>query len=291
MTPLESILISDQLPRPSGRVAHVLAMLRDPDRLDIDELAEGLAGLPGFEGTVLSIINSPNFPLRREVQSLHDAVLFIGIRSLSYLLVARLTKGLLPRGTGRSQIFDREAYWKHCVGTSVAAMKLSDTLGVGDRYKLFTYGIVHDIGIAILDLCRPDLLDRLHDRLEEGRPIAASEIGVLGRQTHAEIGCEVLRTWGVAEEICEAVRYHERPRTLSQPRTDVDLLYLADAVSSDYYHRLLGLQSVVRADPEILQRLDVSVDDLEALSEGLAHEVEADAALLMIDEMDVLDDG
>ena len=288
MEVMDSILDSVRLPRPAAQVSRILGMLRDPDGLDIDDLTADHAALSGFEATLLSIINSSNYPLRREVVSLREATMYLGMRNISYLLIALLTKGLLPKESGRSQAFGREPYWRHCVGTSMAAMNLGAVTGVGDRYKLFTYGIVHDIGTAILDVCRPDLLDEIASRMREGgQSFAEVEGVVLGRDTHGEIGYEVFRRWGVPDEICEAVRYHHHPGIPDPPQPDLDLLYVADAAATDYYQRLLGTHAVATVDEAVLERLDVTRDDIEAMASDLATNVEADLALLKLDELDV----
>lgn len=289
MNVMDSILASHRLPRPSSQVSRVLALLRDPDGLDLDELTGELAALSGFEDTILSIINSSNYPLRREVRSLRDATVYLGMRNISYLLIALLTKGLLPRESGRSEAFAREPYWRHCVGTSVAAMILGVATGSADRYKLFTYGIVHDIGTAILDACRPDLLDEIHDRMVEGQLFADAEVHVLGQDTHGEIGYEVLRRWGVPDEITVAVRYHHHPEVLDPPQPDIDALYAADAAATDYYQKLLGTHTVATMDEAVLDRLGLSRDDIDAVASDLAADVEADAALLQMDDLDVFD--
>lgn len=287
MNVMDSILDSLRLPQPAAQVSRLLTLLRDPDGLDIDDMTADLAVMSGFEATILSIINSSKYPLRREVVSLREATMYLGMRNISYLLIALLTKGLLPKESGRSQAFGREPYWRHCVGTSMAAMSLGASTGVGDCYKLFTFGIVHDIGTAILDVCRPDLLDEIHVRLLDGQPFAEAEVAVLGRDTHGEIGYEVFRGWGVPDEICEAVRYHHVPGTLENNTPDIDLLYVADAAATDYYQRLLGTQTLATLDETVLERLGITRDDIEAVAADLATNVEADVALLKLDELDV----
>jgi len=288
---LETILASDDLPELSPRISSLLQMLGQPDSARIDEVSRELAALQGFDQAVLTLINSPVYPLRREVRSLDEATMYMGMRNISFLLIALLTKGLLPRDSGRSAAFDRGSYWRHCVGTSMAAMTFGQLTGMGDRYKLFTYGIVHDIGTAILDACRPDLLDAINARMVGGEGFAEVERDYLGPATHGEIGFAVFRSWNVPGEVCEVVRYHHDPHIPDPPSADLDLLFVADAVATEYYQRLLGTTTVATADASVLARLGISRDDVDAMAADLVSAVDSEPTLLKLDELNVYANG
>lgn len=285
---VQDILASEHLPRVSPLVSEILSLLDDPEGVELDTVVALLAKLPGFEEAALSVINSAHFPLAREVRSLREAVVYLGMSNVCYLLIALLTKAMLPASQGRSEVFVRETYWRHCVGTSVASQKLAREVGRGDRYKLFTYGIVHDLGIAILDVCFPDRLDRLHQQLCRGPTLDDAEAECLDGTSHGEIGAAVFERWNVPADVCQAIRYHHHPDRLPEPVEDLDLLYVADAVSMSYYQRLLGAHPTSQLDRPVLKRVGVGRDTIDWLQQDFDLDVDAEIDMLHLDELEVL---
>ena len=57
-----------------------------------------------------------------------------------------------------------------------------------DKEKIFTYGLIHDIGITVLDICLPEHLDKIHTMQLNGIHQLVAEKIVLGGLTHENIG-------------------------------------------------------------------------------------------------------
>ena len=87
-----------------------------------------------------------------------------------------------------NRTFDIYKYWRHVLGTSVASCMLSSRINKGDKYELFSYGLIHDIGIVVLDACLPNHIDRITEKLISGVHQLIAERIILGGITHAEIG-------------------------------------------------------------------------------------------------------
>lgn len=49
------------------------------------------------------------------------------------------------------------------IGTFIASYMIADETKFRDKKKMFTYGLIYDIGITVLDICLPDLLDKVHE--------------------------------------------------------------------------------------------------------------------------------
>lgn len=145
------------------------------------------------------------------MSNLREAVIYLGMHTVQVLLIAFITRTLLPEKSGRSKLFSRISYWKHCMGTSIASCKLAVKVGICDKYEPFAYGLVHDIGIAVLDTCLPEVLDEVFTKVEEGTPQIIAEKEVMGGLTHSDIGAWICEKWGLPENICSVVEYHHKP--------------------------------------------------------------------------------
>ena len=94
------------------------------------------------------------------------------------------------------KIFHNKKYWKHCLATSMAAYMISAETKLSDKDKMFTYGLIHDIGITVLDICLPDYLDEINEMHLKGTHQLIAEKIVLDGITHAEIGVGSAKSGG-----------------------------------------------------------------------------------------------
>jgi HD-like signal output (HDOD) protein len=154
---------SNYLPQIPKAFGEVLSMLLEPNEFSIDECIEKLYSLPELESNLIQVLNLYS-KLNREIVSLKDAVLYLGAKNTRMIAIAYITRLLLSDRNGRSEIFDRKKYWKHCIGTSIASYMVAAETGLCDKEKMFTYGLIHDIGITVLDICLPNHLDDIYTR-------------------------------------------------------------------------------------------------------------------------------
>ncbi len=159
---IKKIQQSGYLPEIPKAFGETLSMLLKPYEFCMDECIEKLATVPNLEQTLIKALNY-NKHLGREFVTLKDAVLYLGAKNTRMISIVYITKLLLPTSKGRSEIFDRKKYWKHCIGTSLASYMIAAETGLCDRERIFTYGLIHDIGITVLDICLPDYLDRIYE--------------------------------------------------------------------------------------------------------------------------------
>lgn len=85
------------------------------------------------------------------------------VRKNAKIIALSYVTRLLPDHLGRTLVFNSRRYWKHCLGTSIAAYMIATKTNLCNRDKMFTLGLIHDIGIAILNICLPVYPDRIHE--------------------------------------------------------------------------------------------------------------------------------
>lgn len=264
---------SNYLPKIPKAFGEILNMLLKPCEFNIDECIEKFSNIPELESTLIQILNY-NSKLNREILSLKDAVLYLGAKNTRIIAIAYITRLLLPNRNGRAKIFNNEIYWKHCIGTSIASYMIAAETCLCDKDKMFTYGLIHDIGVTVLDICLPEHLDKIHTLQLKGlHQIAAGKI-VLSGLTHAEIGMWICKEWGLPEEIAEIVGYHHTPFINSQVSNEVRLMYLADSISTNYYEKLLGNKTTFIYSDRTRELLNISEAFIEDIAKKLPKEVD-----------------
>jgi len=249
-------------------------MLMKPYEFNMDECIERMYNLPRLESAITEVLNY-NTKLKRRFLTLKDAVLYLGAINTRMIAIAYIIRFLLPNSSGRTQIFDNKKFWKHCIGTSIASYMIADAIGLCDKERIFTYGLIHDIGITVLDICLPDYLDNIYImQLQKGMNQIAAEKIVLGGITHSEIGMWICREWGLPEEIAEIVGYHHSPFIDGKTGNMVKIMYLADSISTNYYESLLGTDTTFLYTDKIQEELNVPKELIKYIAENLSQEVD-----------------
>lgn len=265
---------SKHLPRIPKAFGQSLNMLLEPFEYNIDACTQRLSNVPGLESTLIQMLNL-NTRLNRKFLTLKDVVVYLGAKNVRLIAVAYITRRILPNKKGRAKLFNNRRYWKHCIATAIAGYLIADKTGLCDKDKIFTYGLIHDIGITLLDICLPQHLDRIYTmQLERGLHHIAAEKIVLNGATHTEVGKWICNEWGLPEEIQDIVAYHHSPLIDSKFNNEVRVMYLADSISTYYYERLLGTANTFIYSDNVRKMLNVSKGSIEEIASQLPKEVD-----------------
>lgn len=180
----ERIEKSGLLPTPSQEVSEILKILYSPLELDIDYLSEKIRGVGELNELIIKNLNTGYFRTKNEIHTIKEAVIYLGMETVQNLIIFFITRQLFTgRKKDKKRIFNMDHYYKHVLGTSIASTMLCDRLKIGDKYKLFSYGLIHDIGIAVLDTCVPEVLDEITQKLKKGMHQVVAERSILGDLT------------------------------------------------------------------------------------------------------------
>lgn len=266
---------SQYLPKITNHISEILELLSNPVNLNVDELVKKVSSNETLNDLMISNLNSGYFQLSRKVSSIKEAIVYLGMHTVQNLLIFFITRQLFPDcSIKRDRTFDMVRYWKHVLGTSVASSMLSLRLKQGDKFKLFSYGLIHDIGIAVLDVCLPELIDEVSEILKRGVHQLVAERSVLGGITHADIGAWLCRRWNIREDIVNIIEYHHTPFLAKSNTFDVKLMHVADTISTEYYEKLLGLNLNHGISSQVIDSLGLTGKDIEAVSQALPNELE-----------------
>jgi len=183
----------------------VMLLLADPDT-PIPKVRKAIEQDPALTARLLRVANSALYAPTAPCRSVEDAVMRLGSRAVSEIVVALATLGMFSdakKGYGLT-------FRNHCL--SVAA--IARVLGGEWRFKgvdnLFLSGLMHDIGkllamqvgeiryeaVEPIALVTPDLV-HVHERAFCG-------------YDHAVLGAHVLEHWKLPSEISHVVALHHQ---------------------------------------------------------------------------------
>jgi len=235
----------ESLPSAPGLYMALEKALKSED-ISMQALGDIIQQDMGMTAKVLKLVNSPFFGLRRTIESVSEALAFLGIDTIKGLV---LVNGIFENAQPLAlRAFTLNDLWHHSLQVANGAKKLAqlENLSRNLQEEAFVGGVLHDIGVLVLASHFPEQYERVSELvLTEQTGISIAEQWEFG-VTHAEIGAYLLGLWGIPATILKIVSLHHRPRK-AQDRTFSPLLavHLADVFSgSGKGHPLLETSSL-----------------------------------------------
>ena len=242
---------------------------QEPDMHKIDEIVSCDQAL---SAKVLRIVNSAYYGLSRQITSVGQAVLILGIQQIRNIT---LSIGAVTAFSSKTSI-DTDGmrrFWQHSFATASACTALAGKLNLDRKAadEISTIGILHDVG-RMFFFCnfKPSYQKLVTKALLSGRTYEEEEEEFLG-DTHASIGAIVADRWELPEKIVDGIRGHEGPFTSDMTQTQA-ILAASDWMNKSYYYD--GPAPIAPISPEILEALGLSEEIIEEISQQVRNKVD-----------------
>ena len=208
----------------------VREMVDDPDST-MNDLADVLKLDPAISARLLRIVNSPLYGFPKQIDTISRAVNIVGMQAIKDLVTAT-TVGRTFSGMP-IQLMDVPMFWRKSVLCALLAGKIAKSCGLEDSERFFIAGLLRDIGHFVLYQTVPQ---RAQSALIEagylGTSLAEVEQSNIGCD-FAEVGAELIRSWGMPVQIEQAIRCQLSPGDAGEFIVHASIVHLAGVVA-DY---------------------------------------------------------
>lgn len=199
--------------------------------VDVESIARKVGLDQVLTAKVLRLANSSYYGLQRQIGSVDEAVVVMGLNSLRTLVVATGVTGAFAPITG----FDRTRFWRHSLVVAAYARLLAKKVRLNGEVA-FTAGLMHAIGEVLIHLALPAEADAVDRRVAKGERRVDIERASLGF-SHCEVGAELARRWCFPNDIQAAILHYDAPLK-ADPRSPLAALvhvsaYLAAAQANE----------------------------------------------------------
>ncbi len=228
MNQIDKILASiDKLPPFSPKVEEALRTLRNPD-INIQQVVNILQYDPAITANILRFCNSPIFGVTREISSLQQASVLLGLDRLRKIILTASVEKYFPT-TPRGYEVRKHEIWRHSLLVAMVAEELAGRFDGISPDVAFTAGLLHDIGKIITTHFLASEFSRVEEAVEEGKTFLEVERTIIGID-HMEAGARVLKKWAFASDIQDVAAHHHAPPE-DQPFGLVHLVHIADVAA------------------------------------------------------------
>ncbi|MFT5432698.1 MAG: HD-like signal output (HDOD) protein [Myxococcota bacterium] len=180
----------------------ILNMSRDP-AASMRKMGTLIAQDPVLAAKVLHMANSAAFQGADPVETIHKAMIRVGLDNLKQLIFMYAFKGQVFRSKAFQD--DMSATWRHSIAVGIAADLVARRRGA-DIHLPFAAGLIHDIGRAVSINAIAMVVDK-HPRLKEA---GHESIMRIIDKVHGRLGGLVGSRWGLPAPLKDVLGFHHQ---------------------------------------------------------------------------------
>ncbi len=216
----------EKLPSSPELLNEIVKLIRDPAS-SIRDFEKVIQRDPSIATQVMRVANSPYYALSRKITNLRLALSLLGLDEIYRIaLNVSVYRGLRRSFPTVSFVFN--LFWQHSQETAKMGEILATEIYASKSLDIYVLGLIHDVGKLILDQYFSDeWTEVLLQFAQTGEDVTRLEKRILGI-THAEVGGELLRQWGLPPDIVSPIIHHHTPFEEEKFRLNAILLYAAD---------------------------------------------------------------
>jgi HD-like signal output (HDOD) protein len=188
------------IPSKPDALVELSLMLAD-DHVNLQAMSALIAADMALASAVLKAVNSSLYGLNGRVQSVKQAITYLGTREVASVTFAMGLKAVFPHAPELDPIWDRANVRGMLMGRTAKALGL-------DPWVAHSAGLFEECGKAVLLRHAPEryraLLAAANGNDEELLLLEHTAFGV----THEALGAALCESWGLAPMAVDSVRFH-----------------------------------------------------------------------------------
>lgn len=230
---------------------------------------------------VLRLANSAYYGFPQEITNITQAVTILGFNTIRNLALSVSVHKMLFGG-GERPLFSHREFWKHSVGTAVAAKLIARRVGYKSEENAFTAGLMHDIGKNVFDqYMRKEFIQALEMSSKQKKPLWEAEREVLGMD-HGTMGSLMAEKWNLPRDLRDAIHWHNNPDEQENDEMLVSIVHAANQLCRKAQVGHGGDYGDAGLDRAVAKVLMLQGNDYEKFLEELANNMrEAESFLRM----------
>lgn len=191
------------------------------------QIAEIIRRDPSLTARLLRLVNSVYYGLTTPVNTIEEAVFYLGVREIRQLVVVTPVIEDFQRLTRQCDFPWRE-FWQHCIGTALLTREIATAVQLPGEESDYVAGLIHDIGKLVMAWSFPDHFAEIHRQaLQTKGNLIEIENEILGMD-HAELGALYLERHRLPELMIKTARFHHQPEKAEGSERIVASVQVAD---------------------------------------------------------------
>ncbi len=248
-----------------------LTRLLSGNACTIKELEEIISYDPTLVMRLLRIVNSAYYGLTNRVESISDAVIFLGLETLRNVVVTDALKNIFVNSEDNSY-FSPERLFLHSSVVAICSQMICERIHGKKGDIAFLCGIIHDAGMILeYQTKEEEFLDTCKVYQEEQKNFQRLEQKALGTD-HTEIGYLIAKEWQLPESVLEPIKNHHSFSDSVTPDSSTGILVLAEYMTARMsYIEMDNME--VELPSSLTQHVSDNIHEYKELAQALPESV------------------
>ena len=281
MSNINSIIKKIDRLTPIPQVASKVMSIAEDPKSSMYDLSKVIIFDTAVTANLLKVVNSAYFGLPGKVDSVHQAIVYLGMAQVvDLVLLSASGENLQTAQEG----YDLEAgeLWKYSVASALIARELAEKKGVKDTHLIFTAALLKDIGKVILNQYVKDSFDKINVLVtKQNFTFREAEKEVIGID-HAELGGMVAENWKFSPKMVEIIRHHHRPQETSISEFESAIVYTADTICMMMGIGVGSDGLAYRFHREVVESLELTENEFQKMVAGFVDKIEQIEAMINV---------
>lgn len=250
-----------------------IVRLAGEDSTTTDLLTEVIGTDPMLASQVLQQVNSTRYGLRNRVSDLKTAIGLLGFREMKSIALTLYISSLYEKSEDYKD-YSRQGLWGHSIAVANVSRSISIICQRGEADEVYVTGLLHDLGMILLEQTLKHHFHQVLDELEPERPTEDVENAIL-TFSHADLGAYVVEQWNFPQRIVAGLKYHHHPEQYQGAHCDyVDIVAIANHIVTAEGISSTGVQNVPKPVQEVYYRLGLDETNVQILMDELPELLE-----------------
>ena len=253
----------------------------------IEELLCTVKESPSISLKLLKVANSPLYGRERPVSNLKDAVVLLGYRTVKNIVLSISIQELFDKN--KIEWFDHGRFFLHSLAVAILSEEFAKKGGSGHEEDLYTAGLLHDIGKAVLFLTDRARYNKVADRISRDRvTFREAEYEELGFD-HTDAARFLFHHWGIPERlISPACDYHHVTFTRTEDRPlDAMIVSAANEVAHITGFDTNPKEPRHEIESRTLEQIGIITEDLDVVVAETKKRIETVSEALNLQKTDL----
>ena len=191
------------------------------------QISEIIRRDPSLTSRLLRLVNSVYYGLTNPVNSIEEAVFYLGVRQIRQLTMVTPIIEDFSRLTRQCNFPWRE-FWQHSIGAAILTREVIGTVQAPNDETDYVAGLVHDVGKIVMAWSFPDHFAEIHRQaVQATTDLSEIETEILGID-HSELGALYLERHRLPELMIKAARFHHHPEKADRYQQVIASVQIAD---------------------------------------------------------------
>jgi len=213
---------------------------------------------------LLRFVNSAFYGFQKEITQVNNAIAMLGFQMVKDIILMMAMKPMMTSKGGKD-------LWEHSIRCAYTSQMLAESILDTPAEEVFTIGLLHDIGRAIIQIYSPEDFDEIERLRKMGVDKLLVEDDLIG-VTHLELGEAFAQKENLPEVISASIRHHHDPFIKGAPSM-ARIIYLAEML----------IQKDIKKEPlteEVIEKLGIEIEDVDALRKEIFEKTDAVLGIL-----------